>query len=71
MRLTGTAASCAHAPRLTSPTTRVPAGGPLPSPAARSTTPATSQPATDPGGSFGRSLTSPRFSDDARTRTRA
>jgi hypothetical protein len=58
-------------PRLTSPTTRVLAGGPPLSPAARSTTPATSRPAADPGGSVGRSLTSPRFSDDARTRTSA
>ena len=66
-----TAASSAHAPRLTSPTTRVPSGGPLPSAAARSTTPARSQPLTSPSSMSGRRRTSPRFSEKALTRTSA
>src|SRR5207249_1633601 len=61
----------AQAPLRTSPTTLVPGGGPLPSAAGRSTTPATSQPAADPGGFPGRSKTSPRFRDEATTRTKA
>src|SRR4051794_24099929 len=67
----GTATFCAQAPSWTSPTTRVPACGPLPSRAARSTTPATSQPVTVPGGWVGRRLTSPRLSETARTATSA
>ena len=48
-----TATSCAQAPLRMSPTTRAPAGGPLPSSAARSTTPATSQPGIEPAAHAG------------------
>ena len=67
----GTATSSAQAPRLTSPTTRVPAVGPLPSAAGRSTVPARSQPTSAPATLRGRSSTSPRFSEKAATRTSA
>jgi hypothetical protein len=67
----GTAASCGHAPPRIRPTTRVPVGGPLPSPAARSTTPARSHPTTVPFGMSRRCVTSPRLSENARVRTRA
>ena len=66
-----TATSSAQAPSRTRATTRVPAGGPLPWAAGVSTTPATSEPVRDPTGSFSRSTTSPRFKEDARTRTTA
>jgi hypothetical protein len=70
-RAVGTAASSAHAPLSTRPTTRVPTAGPLPSAAARSTTPAASHPVGDPSRSAGRRSTSPRLSDTAPTRTSA
>ena len=63
-------ANCAQAAASTRPTTRAPSRGPLPS-AARSTTPAASQPMTEPSRSSGRRVTSPRLSENARTRTTA
>ena len=71
MALVGTATRSAHAPSGRNPTTRVPAFGPEPSEAARSTRPARSQPGRQPAGAMLDRLTSPRFSEIARTRTSA
>ncbi len=60
----------AQAPDGNKPTTRVPAGGPLPSAAPSSTTPAKSQPGRAPAGLCDKArLTSPRLSEIAATRT--
>jgi hypothetical protein len=67
----GTALCSAQAPPLTKPTTRVPAGGPLPSAAGSITRPALSQPPVVPSGkkpSFGNS---PWLSEKASTPMRA
>ena len=71
MRWLGTAACSAQPSQSVRQTTRVPAGGPLPSAAWCTTMPAISWPGRQPSGRTWNSRISPRLSENARTATSA